>query len=151
GEGLQRQDEAGIHVVLRGQPGDGPRADGQRRRVPGRRVLRDAGVRPGPGELDPQSVVLLAQRVDLELELLGLRHQGLQVRVGRSRLRRAAAPWHDQGERSRDRSEASGFAYFAHSVARYWNRRPAATDYEELLPGAGPAGQCRPRGDGPLA
>ena len=51
----------------------------RRRRVPGGGLLRDLRIRLRPAELDTQAVVLFAQRVDLEFQLLGLRDQGSQA------------------------------------------------------------------------
>jgi len=93
---------------------------------------RDPRVGLGAGELDAQAVVLLAQRVDLELELLGLRDQGGQVRLRRGGLRRADAARQDagnkQGKRGGCAGQAGPSAQFAHSDARYWNQRSVATD-----------------------
>src|SRR6185369_1084388 len=90
------------------------------------RLLRDLRVGLGPGELDAQAVVLLTQRVDLGLELLSLRDQGLQVRLRRDDLGGADAAGYGEGKRGRDGGQTGSSAQFAHSDARYWNRSSVA-------------------------
>jgi type III pantothenate kinase len=96
---LQGRVEPGSHIVARGQLGDHLPAGDQRS---GGALLRRVGdllVRLGASELDAQTVVLLAQGVDLELELLRLSNQLGQGGLGFGRLRQAVACGHQEGGR----------------------------------------------------
>ena len=124
-ERLQGRVQPGAHVVFRGQLRDGLLAAGQRRRVPGGGLLGDLGVGLRAAELDAQAVVLLAQGVDLEFQLLGLRDQGGQAGLRRGGLRHAVRGGDQQGQRGRGGGQGGRSAQFAHSDARYWIRGPS--------------------------
>ena len=133
-EHLHCRVQAGTHVILGGELGDRQLAGLQRCLIPRCRLLGYLLVGLSPAQLDPQPVILLAEGVDLQFQLLGLGHQLGQRRLRRGRLGQARRARHCQGQQGSNRCKAGDSGQFAHSVGPYWNLGDDANQVGELLP-----------------
>jgi hypothetical protein len=83
--------------------------------------------------LDPQAVILLAERVDLVRKLPGFRDQSAERRLGPDGGRVAHASLEEDGNGGRGHRQRRNSPYCMHTDAQYWIGLLLPTESLEVL------------------